>query len=166
MLVISTISFKPAKFVWCLLLHFPEAKAVVVGPTDIYVKTGSEVILTCIVSQGPHELGTIYWYRGKCTYIIFIETRGNEVVMKQIFYEIAHVYLSIRFDYARCTSWFSIERHRIFTSNNCWHQMDRCPTFKVRNAIRWPLLRILLLNSPKLFTLDASTTIYPLACLQ
>lgn len=42
-----------------------EAKAVVVGPTDIYVKMGSEVILTCIVSQGPHELGTIYWYRGK-----------------------------------------------------------------------------------------------------
>lgn len=44
-----------------------EAKAVVIGPTDIYVKFGSEVILTCIVSQGPHELGTIYWYRGKCT---------------------------------------------------------------------------------------------------
>lgn len=42
-----------------------EAKAVVVGPTDIYVKMGSEVMLTCIVSQGPHELGTIYWYRGK-----------------------------------------------------------------------------------------------------
>lgn len=42
-----------------------DAKAVVVGPTDIYVKMGSEVILTCIVSQGPHELGTIYWYRGE-----------------------------------------------------------------------------------------------------
>lgn len=49
----------------CIHFFSSEAKAVVVGPTDIYIKSGSEVILTCIVSQGPHELGTIYWYRGK-----------------------------------------------------------------------------------------------------
>lgn len=54
------------RFVW--FCTFSEAKAVVVGPTDIFVKTGSEVVLTCIVSQGPHELGTIYWYRGNYLY--------------------------------------------------------------------------------------------------
>ncbi|XP_031623503.1 zwei Ig domain protein zig-8-like [Contarinia nasturtii] len=46
-------------------LNVVEAKAVIPGPTDIYVKQGSEVVLTCIVSQGPHELGQIYWLRGK-----------------------------------------------------------------------------------------------------
>ncbi|ETN57867.1 hypothetical protein AND_010559 [Anopheles darlingi] len=46
-------------------LHFAEAKAVILGPTDLYVKMGSIVTLTCIISQGPHDLGTIYWYRGK-----------------------------------------------------------------------------------------------------
>lgn len=34
------------------------------GPSDIYVKQGSAVVLTCIVSQGPHELGQILWLRG------------------------------------------------------------------------------------------------------
>lgn len=49
------------------LVHFPqtEAKALILGPTDIYVKIGSAVTLTCIITQGPHDLGTIYWYRGK-----------------------------------------------------------------------------------------------------
>lgn len=43
-----------------------------VGPMDIYVKMGSEVLLTCIVSQGPHELGSIFWYRGKQVVQFFI----------------------------------------------------------------------------------------------
>lgn len=48
------------------ILHFfIEAKAVIPGPSDIYVKQGSEVVLTCVVSQGPHELGQIFWLRGK-----------------------------------------------------------------------------------------------------
>lgn len=52
-------------------LQIAEAKAIVVGPTDIYVKMGSEVLLTCIVSQGPHELGSIFWYRGKQVLLFF-----------------------------------------------------------------------------------------------
>lgn len=48
-------------------IHFPtEAKAKIIGPTDIYVKQGSEVMLICVVSQGPHELGEIFWLRGNC----------------------------------------------------------------------------------------------------
>lgn len=44
---------------------FSEAKAVILGPTDLYVKMGSIVTLNCVISQGPHDLGTIYWHRGK-----------------------------------------------------------------------------------------------------
>ncbi|KAJ9586108.1 hypothetical protein L9F63_020245, partial [Diploptera punctata] len=39
------------------------AKARIMGPADLYVKTGSSVSLTCVISQGPHDLGTVFWYR-------------------------------------------------------------------------------------------------------
>lgn len=42
-----------------------ELKAVVLGTADLYVKTGSDIILTCKISKGPHELGTVFWYKGK-----------------------------------------------------------------------------------------------------
>lgn len=35
------------------------------GPPDLYVKSGSEITLICKLQQGPHDLGTIYWYKGK-----------------------------------------------------------------------------------------------------
>lgn len=41
---------------------------------------GSKVILTCVISQGPHDLGTIAWHRGefnksfKC--FLFVENGG------------------------------------------------------------------------------------------
>ncbi|XP_038113037.1 zwei Ig domain protein zig-8 [Culex quinquefasciatus] len=58
-------------------LNVVEAKALILGPTDIYVKIGSAVTLTCIITQGPHDLGTIFWYRG--TNIIKpTETHPNE----------------------------------------------------------------------------------------
>lgn len=28
------------------------------------MKTGSSVTVTCVISQGPHDLGTVFWYRG------------------------------------------------------------------------------------------------------
>lgn len=34
------------------------------GPPDIHVKAGSSVTITCVISQGPHDLGTVYWYKG------------------------------------------------------------------------------------------------------
>ncbi|EFN87758.1 hypothetical protein EAI_13197, partial [Harpegnathos saltator] len=40
------------------------ARARIIGPPDIYVKTGSLLTLTCLMSQGPHDLGTVAWYRG------------------------------------------------------------------------------------------------------
>lgn len=51
------------------ILFVAEAKAKVLGPADLYVKTGSLLSLTCILSQGPHDLGTIFWYKGK--YLLF-----------------------------------------------------------------------------------------------
>ncbi|CRL04889.1 CLUMA_CG017940, isoform A [Clunio marinus] len=45
-------------------LNVVEAKAIILGQSDLYVKMGSKVILTCVISQGPHDLGTIVWYRG------------------------------------------------------------------------------------------------------
>ncbi|KAJ6649548.1 Zwei Ig domain protein zig-8 [Pseudolycoriella hygida] len=45
-------------------LNVVEAKATIQGPSDYYVKIGSSINLVCAVSQGPHELGSIYWYKG------------------------------------------------------------------------------------------------------
>lgn len=41
-----------------------EAKARILGPGDLHVKAGSSVTLTCVISQGPHDLGTVFWYKG------------------------------------------------------------------------------------------------------
>lgn len=48
-----------------IYFSFTEAKAKILGPADLYVKTGSLLSLTCILSQGPHDLGTMFWYKGK-----------------------------------------------------------------------------------------------------
>ncbi|XP_023287558.1 zwei Ig domain protein zig-8 [Orussus abietinus] len=45
-------------------LNVVEARARIGGPPDIYVKTGSLLTLTCMMSQGPHDLGTVAWYLG------------------------------------------------------------------------------------------------------
>jgi len=45
----------------------PDAKAIIAGPTDLYVKVGSSVTLTCHVKQpatSAQDIGPIYWYRG------------------------------------------------------------------------------------------------------
>lgn len=46
----------------------------ILGPTDLYVKMGSIVTLACVISQGPHDLGTIYWHRGN---IFVLEIFGD-----------------------------------------------------------------------------------------
>ncbi|XP_076390557.1 defective proboscis extension response 1 isoform X3 [Megachile rotundata] len=45
-------------------LNVIEARARISGSSDVYVKTGSVLTLTCQMSQGPHDLGTVAWYRG------------------------------------------------------------------------------------------------------
>lgn len=46
------------------IVYSIELKAVVLGAADLYVKTGSDINLTCKISKGPHELGTVFWYKG------------------------------------------------------------------------------------------------------
>nr|XP_036222621.1 hemicentin-1 [Bactrocera oleae] len=43
----------------------PDAKAMIVGPSDLYVKVGSAITLTCHVKQpsSASDIGPIYWYR-------------------------------------------------------------------------------------------------------
>ncbi|XP_045519659.1 lachesin-like [Pieris brassicae] len=60
-------------------LNVVEAKAHVLGPADLYVKTGSSLALTCILSQGPHDLGTIFWYKGS-NIIEYKEVEANDIV--------------------------------------------------------------------------------------
>lgn len=46
-----------------LLVFGAESKARILGPAELYVKSGSAVSVTCIISQGPHDLGSVSWYR-------------------------------------------------------------------------------------------------------
>ncbi|XP_055641823.1 uncharacterized protein LOC129778752 isoform X2 [Toxorhynchites rutilus septentrionalis] len=70
---VSTVS----KMSMTFQLNVVEAKALIVGPTDVYVKIGSAVTLTCVITQGPHDLGTICCYRGT-SIITPTETHPNE----------------------------------------------------------------------------------------
>ncbi|XP_065167196.1 zwei Ig domain protein zig-8-like isoform X2 [Atheta coriaria] len=40
------------------------ARARILGPSDLHVKAGSSVTVACVINQGPHDLGTVFWYRG------------------------------------------------------------------------------------------------------
>ncbi|KAF7280972.1 hypothetical protein GWI33_005305 [Rhynchophorus ferrugineus] len=44
-------------------LNVIESKAKILGSTDLHVKVGSSVTLTCSVNKGPHDLGSIFWYK-------------------------------------------------------------------------------------------------------
>lgn len=46
-------------------LFFTELKAEILGPGDLYVKSGSDINLTCKIPRGSHEQGNIFWYKGK-----------------------------------------------------------------------------------------------------
>ncbi|KAH0818138.1 hypothetical protein GEV33_004653 [Tenebrio molitor] len=45
-------------------LNVIEAKARILEASDLHVKAGSSVTLTCVINQGPHDLGTVFWYKG------------------------------------------------------------------------------------------------------
>ncbi|KAM7345433.1 defective proboscis extension response 1 isoform 2-T3 [Cochliomyia hominivorax] len=59
------------------VLNVIELKASIIGPTDLYVKSGSDINLTCKIIQGPHELGNIFWYKGSD--IIDMTTNQNDI---------------------------------------------------------------------------------------
>ncbi|XP_050538322.1 inactive tyrosine-protein kinase 7-like [Daktulosphaira vitifoliae] len=45
-------------------LNVVEMRARICGPQELYVNEESEVTMRCELSQGPHDLGTIFWYLG------------------------------------------------------------------------------------------------------
>lgn len=74
-------------------VFFPtEAKAIILGQSDLYVKMGSKVILTCVISQGPHDLGTISWYRGE----LFTGTRLH--THQFWFYQLSDIFAKFAFE--------------------------------------------------------------------
>lgn len=42
-----------------------ELRATVLGPSDLYVKSGSTIRIVCRIPQGPHDLGNVFWYKGE-----------------------------------------------------------------------------------------------------
>ncbi|XP_037038792.1 zwei Ig domain protein zig-8-like [Bradysia coprophila] len=61
-------------------LNVVEAKAAIQGPPDYYVKIGSSVNLDCAVSQGPHELGSIFWHKGS---VVLDARHPNDAIYDQ-----------------------------------------------------------------------------------
>lgn len=50
-----------------LLFSIAELRAILLGPSDLYVKLGSDINLVCKISKGPHDLGTVFWYKGNAS---------------------------------------------------------------------------------------------------
>lgn len=50
-----------------LLFSVAELRAILLGPSDLYVKLGSDINLVCKISKGPHDLGTVFWYKGNAS---------------------------------------------------------------------------------------------------
>ncbi|XP_055604031.1 zwei Ig domain protein zig-8-like [Uranotaenia lowii] len=59
------------------VLNVIELRARILGPADIFVKSGSEIIMTCVIQQGPHDLGTVFWYKGNT--LIESTTQENSI---------------------------------------------------------------------------------------
>lgn len=58
-------SFLIRPFLSLLSYMVAELKARITGPVEVFVKSGSEITLTCKLQQNPHDLGTIFWKKGE-----------------------------------------------------------------------------------------------------
>lgn len=61
-------TFLVLSFLLFLFFSFAELKAQILGQSDLYVKSGSQITIMCMLTQGPHDLGSILWYKGKLKY--------------------------------------------------------------------------------------------------
>ncbi|GLV43032.1 defective proboscis extension response 4 [Carabus blaptoides fortunei] len=57
------VSTEP-KISQAFLLNVVVSKAKIIGNAELYIKSGSDINLTCIVLQTPDPPSFIYWYRG------------------------------------------------------------------------------------------------------
>lgn len=47
-----------------MIIYVTVSKAKILGNSELYIKSGSDINLTCIVLQTPEPPSFIYWYRG------------------------------------------------------------------------------------------------------
>lgn len=127
------------------------------GPSDLYVKMGSKVILTCVISQGPHDLGTILWYRGNNQAYVNVE---RDEIMSKTIYISPHRFLS-----ALLNAFFLLfgPHSTLETAKYLWEKKDLCESIKLKlmtghYRIHYEyLLKQNGLNSSRRGTLEALT---------
>ncbi|XP_063698273.1 zwei Ig domain protein zig-8 [Culicoides brevitarsis] len=73
-----------------------ELKAQILGPNDLYVKSGSQIIINCKLTQGPHDLGSILWYKGN----EIVDTSIQQNSISQINNKKYHDRISIETDWS------------------------------------------------------------------
>merc|ERR1711962_800004 len=75
-LTISSVTFRDAGIYECQIstspkisrpinLHVEVQQAQIIGSTDVFVKNGSTISLTCHVTSQSENFGTVAWYRDK-----------------------------------------------------------------------------------------------------
>ncbi|XP_058121512.1 zwei Ig domain protein zig-8-like [Anopheles ziemanni] len=59
------------------VLNVIELRARILGPSDIFIKSGSEITIVCVIQRVPHELGLVFWYKGSS--LLESHTQENNV---------------------------------------------------------------------------------------
>ncbi|XP_023218314.1 zwei Ig domain protein zig-8-like [Centruroides sculpturatus] len=68
-------------FLFFSLFFFLVPKAKIPGATDLYVKAGSDINLTCIISQSPEPPSFVFWYHDN-RMINYDSSKGDTTVQK------------------------------------------------------------------------------------
>ena len=64
-----------------LIVSFSVSKAKILGNSELFVKSGSDINLTCIALQSPQPPSFIYWYKGGN--VVNYSQRGGISVMTE-----------------------------------------------------------------------------------
>ncbi|CAB0035031.1 unnamed protein product [Trichogramma brassicae] len=73
-------------------LNVVVSKAKIVGNSELYIKSGSDINLTCVVLQTPDPPSFIYWYRGE--HVINYSQRGGISVVTEKQTRTSHLLIS------------------------------------------------------------------------
>lgn len=72
---------RPINWFFSICLCFAVSKAEILGNSEIFVKSGSDINLTCLVVQSPEPPSFIYWYRNDN--VINYSSRGGINVLTE-----------------------------------------------------------------------------------
>lgn len=70
-------------FIYFFYLPLLVAKAVIEGAPDIYVKSGSSINLTCVITQSPIPPVFVFWYHDD-RMINYDSSRGQIAIQKAV----------------------------------------------------------------------------------